>query len=367
MAIGDSLANPVKWLDNQSTLLDAIAGGAPRFFSMPLHKGVNYAFFVDAGVTFDAFLTLYDTLTNAQAVLATDDNSLYGTNPLIVSYIPPVSGIYYLGVSTLNFNGAFNVFSLPEPIYFRTKVSNNFNAFQNRFTKISNKIAFYNQMRSRSISNYFNSWDVHLTKVNNRFTVNAVSKASGGSGGSKFNIWSKDGYEVFANGILIGFLPEGVLTLTDIVLADDDYEIEVRPLGNFYREVGVRQVFKVNLDSGAMTATNLLPDIFDLASAVVKNKTYLGWTIKPLIGVVDANTKIGIWFNPASGISITGAPDVSFTPSNLLKFSYIFTQAVTKWAAVAFYNGSDRGDSSEIELIWSSTLPTVPPYQHISN
>lgn len=370
MAIGDSLATPNLWEDGTGFFSDAISGGTPRFISLPLRGGVTYSFLVSGtSGAFDAFLTLYDTLDNAQAVLATDDNSLdMISEPLILSYTIPVTGIYYLGCSSLGGDGSFFFAAFDDafgdPItYFRSKITNKISDFfQNRFSKITNKIALFNVLRSKPIFNTFSAKDVHKNLIDNMFNADAVSKSLATK--EEINVWSKVGYELFANGVLIGTFEEGIFTLTDIALADGDYEVEVRPMGNFYRNTVVKQRIRINCDAGGSGVTELFPLIYDLVSVIDNRQTCISWSIKPQL--VSNTTKIGVWFGATSGIDISGDPDVSFSIGALLTYQYKFRQAVNQWVAVACYDGVDRGTKSEIELVWSTTLPDAPDFQHIN-
>lgn len=366
MAIGDSLGNPNLWVDGTTAFNDAISGGTPRFISLPLRKGVDYFFVVTgSGGTFDAFLTLYDTLDNGQAVLATDDNSFDSiSEPLIASFVCPATGIYYLGCSTLDFDGSFTFLSADNLtasniFYFRNKTSNKISDFfQTRTLKVSNKIGLFNQIRSKLANNTFNIFNAKKLQINNGFNANDV-KRIGGSG-EKTDVWSKVGYEIFANGVLIGFLPEGVFTLTDVPLANGDYEIVAKPLGNFYRNVEVKQKLLIRTTG---TVVELLPPIYDLVTLINSARTYLSWTISPQL--LPTTRRIGLWFSGSSGIVITGAPDASVSVGILTSYQYSFKQSISQWVAIAFYDGADRGAKSEIELPWSTVLPDAPEYQHI--
>lgn len=370
MAIGDSLATPNLWVDNTNSFDDAISGGAPRFVSLPLRAGVSYTFIVtNTFLAFDPFLTLYDTIDNGQAVLATDDNSFDAVSePMILSFVCPVTGIYYLGCSSLGGDGNFSFIGFDDLtggnlFYFRSKTTNKIeNFFQMRSAKVTNKILNFNVIRTKLTSNTFNMKDVHKALTTNQFNINAVTRVSGTS--EKFHVWAKKGYELFANGVLIGFFDEGIFTLTDIALPDGDYDIVAKPLGNFYRNVEVRQKLRINTDAGGSGVTELFPLINDLTSIIDNSQTYIGWTILPQL--VSNTTKIGLWFGATSGINISGVPDVSISIGELLSFKYRFKQSVTQWVAVACYDGVDRGTKSEIELVWSTTLPDAPDFQHIS-
>lgn len=368
MAIGDSLANPNLWVDGDVAFNDAISGGTPRFISIPLRAGQLYYFLVTgSGGTFDAFLTLYDTLDNAQAVLATDDNSLDMVSEPLISFTAPVTGIYYLGCSTLDFDGSFAFIAGADPsgaelTYFRMQSENKIsNIYKNKSAMFCNNISNFFQFRSKLLANLFNIVDVHRISNSNSFSILANMKTAGSSA-SYSNIWKHTAYEIFANGVLIGVLPEGVTVLTDVAIPDGEYEIEARPVGNFYREVSVSQLYKVVLDSIDGVA-NLLPDIFNLSSIIKEARTYIGFTIKPPVSA--NNLKIGMWFGDSSDIDISGSPDVVFNSEPSLKFNYSYKQTVAQWVAVAFYDGSERGEKQEIELVWVTTLPDSPSFQHI--
>lgn len=380
MPIGDSLGNPKLWVGGTNTFADTRVASTDIFYSLPLDAGVPYALGVNSGA-YDTYMELYDTLAMGQASISTDDDSGAGSNALI-NYTPSVTGIYYIRASafTPTDSGAFSVDSdviLNYP-HKTLKTNNQFNLFSNfklssilspnLFTmnkiskvKTSNKILNFNTVGRRKSNNVFNIVEVKRAKTNNKFEMLSQNKMMPHKQNRK--VWSKKGYEIFANGVLIGYFPEGTFTLNDLVLADGDYDIEVRPLGNFYRNTFVRQTFRINCDAGGAGVIEIFPLIYDLVSVINQAKTNIGWTILPQINASTA--KIGLWFGVSSGIVITGTPDVSINVGALLQFKYAFKQVTSQWVAVAFYEGAARGASSELELIWSVVVPDQPENQHI--
>mgnify|MGYP006921380287 CR=1 FL=1 len=380
MAVGDSLADPKPWVGGTNTYADTRVSSTDIFYSLPLVGGVNYNLGVNSGA-FDTYMELYNTIANGQASIDTDDDDGAGSNALI-NYTPPVTGIYYIRASaftptdsgafsvdsdlvlnyppkTIMISNAFNMLSNFRLTY--AMLNNAFNIVGIRKAKINNRIQNFNNIKRKKINNAFNLLNIRKALINNRFEMNRIGRALGLT--NHHRIWSKKGYEIFANGVLIGFMAEGVTTLTDIPLADGDYEIVAKPLGNFYRHVEVNQMLRINCDSGGSGVSELFPLIYDLLTVINSARTYLSWSIIPQ--VTSNSTKIGLWFGASSGIVITGAPDVSFSIGEYLTFKYSFKQSIAQWAAVACYDGANRGTKTEIELPWSTTLPDAPEFQHI--
>ena len=379
MAVGDSLADPFLWVDNSGTTENGTTTvPVPiKYYRVHLQSGITYTIETINPSNYDTFLYLYDTLAKGQALLATDDDGGVGTLSKII-FTPRLDGSYFIGIggfatSVGNFRVSVtpeiieihrirynNVFQIFDPVVHFRRSNNVFEVLQVRSMQSNNLFQSF-QVRRRITNNTFSIFDVKRFQNNNVFDAIQVRSTTGGS--DQFRVWSKKGYEIFANGTFIGFLPDGVFTLTDIPLADGDYDITVKPLGNFYRDVNVQQSLKINTDSGGAGVTELLPDINDLITVIDNARTYIGWNILPQY--ISNTTKIGLWFGATAGINITGVPNVSIPISELLTFRYSFQQVINQWVAVATYDGADRGTPSEIELVWSNTPLDPPDYQHI--
>lgn len=125
--------------------------------------------------------------------------------------------------------------------------------------------------------------------------------------------FARAGYRLFAMNLTtgqeteLGFIPsDGPLTLTDIALADGDYEIRVRSDGSYWRDARHATAFPLSIEDGEIVAP--LPPVTNLRHTRVGDAILLSWTWHPTTGT-QAPRDFAIWTSPSEPVDTTGEPD----------------------------------------------------------
>jgi hypothetical protein len=158
----------------------------------------------------------------------------------------------------------------------------------------------------------------------------------------------------------LGFIPEGINYLNNIVLADGRYRIDLKVDGRLWENC--RTVRSAFITIGGGLPSVVLPDIKNLVSETQDVRSRLVWSVNPDF---ESGFNFGIWFSSTSSIDISDTPDVTISYCHgQAEYSYIRRQTEGQYVAVAAYKESERGIPSEIYQPWDTIPPDSPENQY---
>ena len=148
-------------------------------------------------------------------------------------------------------------------------------------------------------------------------------------------------------------------TISDVELADGDYEITLLYSSLFWQNVIDRVVRNVTIRSGE-DPTLGLPPILNLRGEVENGVTRILWDSET--GFDDCT--FGLWFAESPPVVVMREPDqiVEYMASEL-EYRVNLTQTQPMWCMVMAVKGNMRGPASEIFLDWSNDSPRRPDDQ----
>ncbi len=231
-----------------------------------------------------------------------------------------------------------------------TLIQSSFSSLTQMNTLINSQFQSVAPLRTL-INSKFTSFTNHFTLIN-----------------AKSRVFFQDGVTVFArdsSNVLtrLGFIKSGdPLVLTDVALADGDYELEVRPTGTYWNEARAKKLLSVTITAGVIEFQGV-PFIQNLTSLILRNyDTRLIWDVSQEFNL--AGITFGVWVSASSPVVVTGPPDFEVNAiTGIGRYSIDITQTAPRFAAVAAFSATDQATESEISLPWDTVAPLSPKDQ----
>lgn len=245
-----------------------------------------------------------------------------------------------------------------------TNIPSAFQSFNVLSTLIQSRYSSFSQMNTL-INSQLQSFSPLSTRIHSKYTsfTNHFTLING-----KSRVFYQDGTAVFARDSSnvvtnLGFIKAGdPLVLTDVPLADGDYELEVRPTGTYWNEVRGKKLLSVTITSGVIGFQGV-PFIQNLLSLILRNfDTRIVWDVAEEFNLTGIT--FGVWLSASSPVVVTGPPDFEVNAiEGIGRYSIDITQTIPQFVAVAAFSATDQATESEISLPWDTVAPESPKDQ----
>lgn len=213
-------------------------------------------------------------------------------------------------------------------------------------------------------------YDVIVTpqQVRNSSQYDVNGFRSGRQSGGNARVFTLAGRRVFARNTVtnvdtdLGFIPEGSTTLTDVSLADGNYELRVETSNDFWIDAKSKVRFVVEIASGVVGVEDI-PNIENLLTVITSQfQTSIRWSIPDVSFASDM--EFSIWRSTTSPVDVSGTADFT-TPAFAGVGNYRFTldQTEDEFFAVAGTTTTEQGQESEVFQDWDLTALDSPPDQ----